>query len=156
MWIVFYESNHKFSESASILTHLTIPLKFQTKQRSTLGNSANFSYIPWKFQGQKPRPLEIPQYFFLVTHGNSTSLLINHWKLHMLFLWYLRKCHILNHHPSPLLFRVFPTGGNGGGVPLYQPKICSFPPVDSHHQILSPPPKVDPPTLNNNFQGITQ
>ena len=50
----------------------------------------------WKFQGQKQRPLEIPHYFFLGNHGNSTSFLINPWKFHMLFLWYPLKFHILN------------------------------------------------------------
>ena len=54
----------------------------------------------------------------------------------------------------PVMFRVFPTGGNGGGVPLYQPKICSFPPVDSPHQILSPPPKVDPPRTKQQFSKV--
>ena len=48
------------------------------------------------------RPLEFPHYFFLVTLGNSTSFLINPWKLHMLFLWYAWKFHILN--PSCLDF----------------------------------------------------
>ena len=36
---------------------------------------------------QKPRPLKIPHYFFLVTLGNCTSFLINPQKLHVLFLW---------------------------------------------------------------------
>ena len=42
--------------------------------------------IPWKFQGQKQRPVEIPHYFFFVTLGNSTSFLINTQKFHVLFL----------------------------------------------------------------------
>ena len=33
--------------------------------------------IPWKFQGQKPRPQKILHNFFLVTLGNSTSFLLN-------------------------------------------------------------------------------
>ena len=49
---------------------------FQTKS-STPENSTNFCQIPSKFQGQKPRPLDIPHYFFLVTHGNFTPFLIN-------------------------------------------------------------------------------
>ena len=38
----------------------------------------NLCYIRWKFQGQNPRPLEIPHDFFLITPGNSTSFLINY------------------------------------------------------------------------------
>ena len=52
--------------------------------------------LDWKFQGPKLGPLEIPHYFFLITLRNSTSFLINPLKFHMLFLWYLRKFHILN------------------------------------------------------------
>ena len=32
---------------------------------------------PWKFQGQKPRPMEIPHDFFLNTTGNSSSFFID-------------------------------------------------------------------------------
>ena len=32
-------------------------------------------YTPWKFQGQKPRPIKIPHDFFLITPGN---FLIDH------------------------------------------------------------------------------
>ena len=48
-----------------------------TNQNSTNKNSAKLCYIPWKFHSDKPRPLEIPHDFFLVTPGNSTSFLIN-------------------------------------------------------------------------------
>ena len=30
---------------------------------------------PWKFQSLKPKPMEIPHDFLLITPGNSTSLL---------------------------------------------------------------------------------
>ena len=53
------------------------PWKFQTKQSSTPGKSTKLCYMSLKFQGQKPKPLELPHYFFLVTPGNSTSFLIN-------------------------------------------------------------------------------
>ena len=58
----------------------------------------------WKFQqSQRPRPLEIPHYFFLVTLRNSTSFLINVWKF-ILFL-------------SPLVKIPYPPCGlQGGGV----------------------------------------
>ena len=55
---------------------LLCPWKSQTKQNSTSGNSTNFGQIPWKFQVQKSRPLEIPHHFFLVTLGNFTLFLI--------------------------------------------------------------------------------
>ena len=42
---------------------------------STPGNSAKFYYIPWKFQGQKPRPL--------------------HLKFHMIFSWSPWKFHFV-------------------------------------------------------------
>ena len=66
--------------------YLLYPWKFQTKQGSTPGYSTKLCQNPQKLQGQKQRPLEIPHYFFLVTLGNSTSLLINPLKFHMLFL----------------------------------------------------------------------
>ena len=63
-----------------IFHFFTLSLKFQTKQSSSPGNSTKLCQISWKFQGQKPRPLEIPHYFFLVTFANSTSFLINPWR----------------------------------------------------------------------------
>ena len=47
---------------------------------------ANLCYIPWKFQGQNPRFLEIPHDFFLVTSENSTSFLIIPEKFQMQYL----------------------------------------------------------------------
>ena len=47
------------------------PWKFQTKQSSTPGNSTKLRQIPWKFQGQKPRPLEISYVIFFDTPWNS-------------------------------------------------------------------------------------
>ena len=52
------------------------PWKFQTKQSSTPGEIFHkivLDPLPWKFQDQKQRPLEIPRYFFLATLGYSTS-----------------------------------------------------------------------------------
>ena len=37
------------------------------------------------FKRQKQRPLEIPHDFFLITLGNTSMLLINPWKCHLLF-----------------------------------------------------------------------
>ena len=50
------------------------PWKFQRKGSFTRGNSAKLCDTPWKFQGQKPRPMKIP-HLFLITPGNSTSFL---------------------------------------------------------------------------------
>ena len=48
------------------------PLKFQRKQSFTPRNSTELCYTSWKFQGQKPRPMEMPHNFFFITHRNST------------------------------------------------------------------------------------
>ena len=56
-----------------------IPGNFRQNKTQPLDIPQNcVSYIPWKFQGQKQRTLEIPNYFFLGTLGNSTSILINY------------------------------------------------------------------------------
>ena len=121
-------------------------------------NFTPIDYTPGNSKQKKVPPLEIsqisvrslgnstvfPQYFFLVTLGNSTLLLINCWKFHMLFLWYPWKFHILN--PPPLTVQGFSYWGEWCWSPPYQPKVCSFPPLDFPHQFLSPLPKVDPPT----------
>ena len=59
------------------------PWKFQTKWRFTPGNSTKSCYTHWNFQGQKPRPMEIPHYFFL-DHA---------WKFHFFFYWPLEFPH---------------------------------------------------------------
>ena len=76
---------------------LLYPWKFQTKQSSILGYSTKLCQIPWKFQGQNQRPLEIQQYFFLVTLGNSTSFL----SLIPLEIPYLQTP-LPNPHPAPV------------------------------------------------------
>ena len=88
--------------SYNFLLFYFTPWNSRQNKASTPGNSAKLRYTTGKFQGQKPRPLEIPHDFFLVTPGNSTSFLINLWKFHMLFLWYPWKFHIFN--PLPCLF----------------------------------------------------
>ena len=52
----------------------------------------------WKFQGQKPRPMEIPHGFFLNTLALEIPLLflMDPWNFHMLFLQYPWKFHVLN------------------------------------------------------------
>ena len=71
----FFETPWNFSIS---------PWKFQAKQSPTPRNSKSFCQILQKFQGQKPRSLEITHYFFLVALGNFASFLINCWKFHIL------------------------------------------------------------------------
>ena len=63
-----------------MLGFLLHPCEFQTKQSFTLRNSTKFCETPRKFQGLKPRPLEILHDHFLITSGNSTLFLINPWK----------------------------------------------------------------------------
>ena len=53
------------------------PWKFQRKQAFTPRNSAKLYDIPWKIQGQKSRPMEIPHDFFQITAGNSIYFLID-------------------------------------------------------------------------------
>ena len=60
------------------------------------------------------RPLEIPHLFSLVTLWNSTFLM-NPWKFHILFLWYLCKFHIL----SPSCFDFFWNSPKSRGWALF-------------------------------------
>ena len=52
---------------------LLYPWKFMTKGSFTPGNTTRLCYNHRNFQGQKPRPMEIPHDFFLITPRNSTS-----------------------------------------------------------------------------------
>ena len=52
-------------------------------------------HLPWKFQDQKPRPLETPHNFFLVIPENSTCYFL---------VWYPWKFHILNPTPPVWIF----------------------------------------------------
>ena len=45
-----------FFENTGIFSFLSYPWKFQTKQSSTLGNSAKLCYIPCKFQDHNQDP----------------------------------------------------------------------------------------------------
>ena len=65
------------------------------------------------FKRQKQRPLEIP-HFFLITPGNTSMLLINPWKCHLLFLQKTLEIHMLNpqffsffflEEPNPLAWK---------------------------------------------------
>ena len=51
-----------------------------------LETSKNYVTCLCNFKRQKQRPLEIPHGFFLITPGNTSMLLINSWKCHLLFL----------------------------------------------------------------------
>ena len=46
------------------------PLKFQRKWSFTPQNSAELCYTSWKFQGQRPRPMEMPHNVFFITLRN--------------------------------------------------------------------------------------
>ena len=65
------------------------PYKFQRKQAFTPGNSPKFCNTPWKFQSQKPRPMEIPLEFFLE----------HPWKFCYFFHWPLEFPHFLSSVP---------------------------------------------------------
>ena len=67
------------------------PWNFWTKRGFTLGNFVKLCYTSWKFQGQKPRLVEIKHDFFLITPGNSTSFSTDLWNLRMTFLHYTWK-----------------------------------------------------------------
>ena len=57
------------------------PWKFQTKWSFTPGNSKKMYCTQWNFQGQKPRPTEIPCDFFLIAPRISTFYYT--WKFHV-------------------------------------------------------------------------
>ena len=84
-----------FSESAPRnfqICHFTLRNSGENKP----WKSAKLCDTPWKFQGQNPRPMEIPHQFFLSTPGNSTSFLIDPWNFHILFFQYPWKFYVLN------------------------------------------------------------
>ena len=62
-----------------IFIFFTLPLEIADKTKLS----------PWIFHKIVLDPMEIPHYSFLVTPGNSTLFLINHWKFHMLSLYTL-------------------------------------------------------------------
>ena len=68
----------------------------------TLGIPQNCC-IPWKFQGKKTKPMEIPHDFYLVTPGNSTSFVTDYFDFHILFLQYPWKFQALKMSVSLLL-----------------------------------------------------
>ena len=49
------------------------PWIYQIKWRLIPGNSTKLCYTRLSFQGQKPRPMDIPHNIFLITYGNSIS-----------------------------------------------------------------------------------
>ena len=90
-----------FENPPGIFRFFTLLWKIKTKQGFIPTNSTKLCYTPQKFYCLKPRPLEIPHDFFLITPGNSTLFLINPWKIHLLFLQSPYKVHMLN---TPVCF----------------------------------------------------
>ena len=81
-----------FSETLpTIFRFVTLSLEIPEKQAFTLWNSTKLCDTPWKFQDQKPRPMEIPYNFLLNSPGNSTSFLIDPCNIRMHFLQYTWK-----------------------------------------------------------------
>ena len=74
-----------------IFIFFTLPLEIADKTKLS----------PWIFHKIVLDPMEIPHYSFLVTPGNSTLFLINHWKFHMLSLYTLG-------YPPPPPVWIFP------------------------------------------------
>ena len=68
-----------------ILVLSLCPKKFQP---FTSGNSAKLCDTSWKFQGKKPRPIEIT--WFVLVHP---------WKFHFFFNWPLEFPHVLSSIP---------------------------------------------------------
>ena len=94
----------RIEKKNKIFGFFTLLLQIPDKTKLPSRNSTKLCYTPQKIYGLKPRPLEIPHDFFLIpwliTPGNSMLFLINPWNVHLLFLQYPQKFHILN---SPLL-----------------------------------------------------
>ena len=56
------------------------PWKFEKKQNFTFGCSTKLCGTHWKFQGEKPRAMETPHDFLLITVGFDHC-----WKFHFFF-----------------------------------------------------------------------
>ena len=78
----FFEKNLEFLDLS------LQPEKFQRKQNFAIRYFTQLCGTLWKFQREKPRPMEIPHDFFLINAGNSTSFLIDLRTFNMLFLQY--------------------------------------------------------------------
>ena len=95
-----------FEKTCGVLGLWIYPWKFQIKQSFT---PAKYRYSSWKFQDQKPRPMEIPWFLFFISFfdnpGNSTSFLCLNgpWNFHMLFLQqYPENSTIMSSTPSSI------------------------------------------------------
>ena len=67
------------------ICHFTLG-NLRESKNFTIGYSTKLCGTPRKFQEKKPRLMEIPYDFFLMTDGNSTYFLIDPWNFNMLFL----------------------------------------------------------------------
>ena len=78
---------HNFwKKNPGIFRLVTLPLEVPDKMKLIPGNSTKLCYTHWNFQGQKPRPMEIPHDFFWITPVISTSFCIDPRKFHILFI----------------------------------------------------------------------
>ena len=62
-----------------IFRSVTLPLEIPEETRFYPWKFCRIVWHPWKFQRQKPRPVEIPHEFFVNTPENSTSCLTDPW-----------------------------------------------------------------------------
>ena len=68
-----------------IFRFATLPFTNSKQNKLSLLDIVQNCVTLWKFEGQNPRPLEIPHNFFLNYPGNSTSFLIDLEFPHALF-----------------------------------------------------------------------
>ena len=74
----------------------------------TRKKSAKLCYTSQTFYGLKPRTLDIPHYFFLVTHGNSTLLLISPRKVRKSTCYIFKNPIVIVINPIEILYPQLP------------------------------------------------
>ena len=100
---------HNFwKKTPGIFRFVTLPLEVSDKMKLIPGNSTKLCYTHCNFQGQNPRPIEIPYDFFWMTPVNAISFCIDPKNFHILFIQYPWKFHVVN-LPVCIFFWNIPT-----------------------------------------------
>ena len=89
-------SPRKASDSIEVGNNTTSLALNITLTFDPLIDSTILWYTYWNFQGQKPRPIEIPHYFFW-SSLEFPLFFINSWNFCILFFQCPWKCHVLNY-----------------------------------------------------------